>query len=80
VDPRTRIQRREFRKMANKWTNTGKRWKIFYDCTCPEEPPSRRDRDLIEWYMHHINNCPPRKIETVPFPAYVIEDITRVHD
>jgi hypothetical protein len=46
------------------------RRKTFYICTCPPQPVSRRGRDVIEWYMHHINTCKPRKIEDLHLPEY----------
>lgn len=52
-----------------------KRRQTFYVCTCPERPKSRRDKDVIDWYMNHINTCPPRRIENIFLPAYPIEEL-----
>lgn len=57
--------------MANiRYESIVRRRKTFYLCTCPERPASRRDKDIIDWYMKHINTCPPRPVVDLPLPEY----------
>lgn len=56
--------------MAAGYEVVDRRRKTFYLCDCPPRPLGTRDRDLIEWYMHHINTCQPRKIVDLPLPEY----------
>jgi hypothetical protein len=46
------------------------RRKLFYLCTCPPRPVGNKDRDLLEWYMNHVNTCKPRPVEDVHLPEY----------
>lgn len=47
-----------------------KRRQTFYLCNCPDKPKSRRDKDVIDWYMNHINNCPPRPVVDLHLPEF----------
>lgn len=56
--------------MADQYEGIVKRRKVFFICTCPERPVSRRDKDILDWYMNHINNCPPRPVVDLHLPEY----------